>query len=46
MVAPLTLAVTGATGEGAGPVLDAIVAHLGAQAAQEEDAAEGDWSPL
>ena len=36
---------SGATGDGAAPVLDAIVAHLGAEADAGEEH-EGDWSPL
>jgi GTP-binding protein len=35
---------SGATGEGAEAVLDAIVAHLGAEAATADE--EADWSPL
>lgn len=36
---------SGATGEGAEPVLDAILAHLSAEAPAEETE-ESDWSPL
>jgi GTP-binding protein len=39
------LRLSAATGSGAAPVLDAILAHLGAQAMAEEESA-GDWSPL
>ena len=39
------LRLSAATGAGSDAVLDAIVAHLGAQAMAEEDA-PGDWSPL
>ena len=39
------LRLSAATGAGADEVLNAILAHLGAQAMAEEDSA-GDWSPL
>ena len=37
---------SGATGDGSGPVLDRIIHYLGAQAEQDEEAQQGDWSPL